>query len=61
MAAGFIMVDAVSMREMIEQVQLYIYLKKGVMVKIEPPKTDKHLQLLGKAYDIAVANIGYSI
>lgn len=38
---------------MIKTVENYIYIKKNVHVKIKHPVTDKEVQLLGIAYDIA--------
>jgi len=46
---------AVSLEHMISIVQMYIYHFNYVIVKIIPPRNDKELQLLGRAYDQARA------
>lgn len=38
---------------MMETVTLYIYQERGVIIRISPPRNDRELQLLGRAYDIA--------
>lgn len=43
----------IPLQQMINTVQQYILATKGVVVIITPPKDDRELQLLGKAYDIA--------
>lgn len=52
----------VPLQHMIQIAQQYILMTKGVHVIITPPKDDRELQLLGKAYDIASEkmNISYS-
>jgi hypothetical protein len=44
-----------TMDHMIAIVRMYIFHKKHIVVNIESPRTDKDLQLLGRAYDVAYA------
>jgi hypothetical protein len=48
----------IPMNLMIQTVEQYIMISKGVRVSIKVPENDKQLQLLGLAYDIAASNMG---
>jgi len=48
----------IPMNLMIQTVEQYIMISKGVRVSIKVPENDKQLQLLGLAYDIAVSKMG---
>jgi hypothetical protein len=44
----------VPLNHMIQVVQNYILIRKGISVIITPPSNDRELQRLGLAYDIAM-------
>ena len=46
------MTNFVPLAHMLKTVEIYIYSKKRIQVKIIPPRNDKELQMLGLAYDI---------
>lgn len=46
------MINFIPLAQMIKVVEIYIYSKKRIQVKIIPPRNDKELQMLGLAYDI---------
>jgi hypothetical protein len=50
----------IPLQHMISVVERYIMVRKRIVVSIEPPKTDKEVQLLGIAYDIATSHMGQS-
>lgn len=50
----------IPLQQMLSVVEQYIFIRKGVQVRVIPPKDDKELQMLGLAYDIASQNMGVS-
>lgn len=51
--------QGVLLEDMKRIVRNYIRFNKGVLVNIVGPDTDKDLQLLGLAYDVAMADVQF--
>lgn len=50
----------IPMQQMLSTVEQFIFVNRGIHVRIIPPRDDRELQMLGLAYDVAAQRMGVS-